>query len=657
MNPAHILYESYISDTWGAGEARARMDDAAFKAAADTLYNEGFGICIEWKITDELSKFRDTICEHIGARLDTSPLTGLITITLIRDDYNLNDLPVFDEDNGLLEIKFDSANNTEVPSQVILKYTDAITFQECSVRANNPAVAQAQGGRSAETVEFLGIPTGELASRVAYRELKSKTSSLKRCNITLDRRAAAIVNGQPFRVRTLRRENNIDYIVRAEKITESFITDGSIKMACLQDVFGLPKIAYNPTPPNNGQEQPLPPEAVTDRLLMEASYRELAGLLDPANLQLVDNTTALYFVIAAAPNQYCRSYNLLSRVRGASAFNTADDLGIWCPTAILNADIGYSDTRITIDEPNLLESVEIGTAALIDNEIVRIDGIDLLTNQLIIGRGCIDTVPALHNKGAAIWFYDGFETTDGIEYNSNLIIESKLLSNTSTEQLEASQAPTETITIQGRQAKPYPPANIKVNGLSYPTIVNDYLTISWVERNRLLQADQLIDNTVGDIAAEDGTTYNLNFIADNAIVHSVTGLTSKSYTWSTETGTQVDYVLMQFEDNVDDEAGNIWTPTGTPVYTDGIVQNKAISFNSTDGLERLFLASNSNLNFGNDIDFTIECWFRINGNSNNFGTILSNYITSWSGSQGRFLMAYGSSATTASMRNKLGFGV
>lgn len=656
MNPAHMLYESYISNTWGAGEARARMDDAAFKAAADTLYTEGFGLCIEWKVTDDLSKFRDTICDHIGARLDTHPLTGLITIRLIRDDYNLDELPVFTEDTGLLEVRFDSSNNTEVPSQVIVKYTDAITFEECSVMANNPAISQSQGGRSVETVEYLATPTGELATRLAYRDLKAKNSSLKRCTIKLDRRASGIVNGQPFRVKTLRRTNNIDIVVRAEKISEGFITDGTITMSCLQDVFGLPKIAFNPTPINPGPEQPLPPAAVTKRLLLEAPYREIVGVLDPANLQLIDNTSCFFATVADSPNNSCRSYNLLSRVKGASAFTDVADLGIWCPTATLATDIDYLTKTITLDDYSLLEDVEIGTAAIIDNEIVRIDGIDLVNKQLLIGRGCADTVPAKHNTGAVIWFYDGFETIDTTEYSTGLIVEAKLLSNTGTEQLEENAAPLETITMQGRQAKPYPPANVKINSLSYPALVDDYLTVSWVERNRLLQADQLIDTTVGDIAAEDNTTYNLRFITDNTIAHSVTGLTNKSYTWDTETGTQVDYVLMQFENNINDEAGNIWTPTGTPVYTDGIVQSNAIQFNSTNGLERLFLSSNANLNFGNNIDFTIECWFKINSNANNFGTILSNYITSWSGSQGRFLMAYGSSATTASMRNKLGFG-
>lgn len=654
MNPAHMLYESYISDTWGAGEPRATMDDVAFKAAADTLYSEGFGLCIEWKITDELAKFREMICDHIGARLDSHPLTGLTTITLIRDNYNLDELPVFTEDTGLLELKFDSSNNTEVPSQVIIKYVDAISFEECSVMAINPAIAQAQGGRSVETVEYLATPTGELATRQGYRDLKAKNSSLKRCTIKLDRRASRIVNGQPFRIKTLYRENNIDIVVRSEKRSEKFITDGAISMSCLQDVWGLPKLAFNPTPDNPGQEQPLPPAPITERLIIEAPYRELVAIIDPANMQLLDNTSAFYFVVADSPNNSCRSYNLLSRVKGAASFNQVDDLGAWCPTATLAVNIDFLTKTITIDDYYLLEDVEIGTAAIIDNEIIRIDGIDLVNKQLVISRGCVDTVPAQHYKNAVIWFYDGYETIDPTEYNAGLIVQAKLLSNTGTAQLEESLAPIETITLQSRQAKPYPPANVKINGLSYPAIVNDYLTVSWVERNRLLQADQLIDTTVGDIAAEDNTTYNLNFIVDNAIVHSVTGLTTKSYTWDTETGTQVDYVLMQFENNINDEAGNIWTPKGTLVYTDGIVQDTAIKFNSTNGLERLFLPSNTNLNFDNNIDFTIECWFKLNSNTNNFGTILSNYITSW-GSQGRFLMAYGANTTTA-VQNKLGFG-
>ncbi|UYZ84275.1 LamG domain-containing protein [Entomomonas sp. E2T0] len=622
MNPAHMLYESYISDSWGAGEARATMDDTAFKAAADTLYNEGFGLCIEWKITDELAKFRDTICDHIGARLDTHPLTGLTTITLIRDNYNLDELPVFTEDTGLLELKFDSSNNTEVPSQVIVKYTDAITFAECSVMANNPAIAQAQGGRSVETVDYLATPTGELATRLAYRDLKAKNSSLKRCTIKLDRRASGIVNGQPFRIKTLKRVNNIDIVVRAEKITEKFITDGAITMSCLQDVWGLPKIAFNPTPENPGQEQPLPPAPITKRLLIEAPYRELAGVIDPANLQLVDNTAAFYFVVADSPNNSCRSYNLLSRVKGATSFNQVDDLGAWCPTATLATDIDYLTKTISIDDYSLLEDVEIGTAAIINSEIVRIDGIDLVNKQLLIARGCADTVPIKHNKAAVIWFYDGYETIDPAEYNTGLIVEAKLLSNTGTEQLEESAAPLETITLQSRQAKPYPPANVKINGISYPSsVTTNPINISWVERNRLLQADQLIDTTVGDIAAEDGTTYNLRAYFNNELMISETGITANNYNLTVIGG--INDVSVLVLDNEIDKTGRLWTISGNASFdtTDYKVGNASLKLAGNAWLQTTNTAAFA---FGLN-DFTIEAWVKLSTTNGRDRIVIDNF--------------------------------
>lgn len=629
MNPAHMLYESFISDSWGAGEARATMDDVAFKAAADTLYSEGFGLCIEWKVTDDLSKFRDTICDHIGARLDTHPLTGLTTITLIRDNYNLDELPVFTEDTGLLELKFDSSNNTEVPSQVIIKYTDAVTFAECSVMAINPAIAQAQGGRSVETVEYLATPTGELATRQGYRDLKAKNSSLKRCTIKLDRRASGIVNGQPFRIKTLRRTNNIDIVVRAEKRTEKFITDGAITMSCLQDVWGLPKIAFNPTPENPGQEQPQPPVPITKRLLIEAPYRELVAVIDPANMQLIDNTSAFYFVVADSPNNSCRSYNLISRVKGATSFNQVDDLGAWCATATLATDIDYLTKTISIDDYSLLEDVEIGTAAIIDSEIVRIDGIDLVNKQLLISRGCVDTVPAKHNKAAVIWFYDGYETIDPVEYSTGLIVEAKLLSNTGTQQLEESAAPIETITLQSRQARPYPPGNLKINGLTYPSTINsNTINLTWSHRDRLLQADQLIDTTVGDTGPEPNTSYHLQVLADY-LPYKDEVLSTNNYSFNIDdlSVNTRDNSLLQFDD-FSDPAGNIWNAIGNPqiVEDSGAIAGKCL-YLDTNKTSYLSTDSTGILNFGIDA-FTIEFWIKPIDNGETTRTVLSTLLTS-----------------------------
>ncbi len=628
MNPAHMLYESFISDTWGSGEPRSKMDDAAFRKAADTLYNEQFGLCIEWKTSDEIKKFRDLVCDHIGAKCSTDNTTGLITIRLIRDDYKIEDLSTFDEDTGLLDLQFDSTNNTEVPSQVIIKYTDAITFQECSIAAVNPAVAQGQFGRNTETTEYPAIPTGELATRVAFRDLKAKTTALKRCTVKLDRRGYELVNGQPFRIKTKYRINNLDIVVRGERREEKFLTDGTITITALQDVFSLPKVAFNPTPENPGQWQPDPPAAVNNAVLIESPYRELSAVIDPANLKLLDDTDSFFFAIAREPNSSCRSFNMISRVKGASVFNDLDTTFSWCPTATITSPIGYTDEVIHIAEGYLIEQVVAGTAALIDNEIVRIDEVDLINSQIVIGRGCIDTVPVNHNIGATIWFYDTFEAVDETLYSAGLTVEAKLLSSTANAILPESQAPLEALTFVGRQALPYAPGNFKINGTPYPDSTNSsQISVSWSHRNRLIQADQLIDTRVGDISTEPGTSYNLNIYNGGALIKKVTGITTTNYVFNTsELGdtSPKDKSLLQFDD-FSDPAGNNWTTHGNPqiISDSGAIGGSCLSL---DGSSYLSTDNSSVMNFGKG-EFTIECWIKPKPNTGKpFCVIISSQL-------------------------------
>lgn len=657
MNPAHILYESYTSTIWGAGVPAVRMDEAAYKKAADTLYAEGFGLCFEWNDSSNLKDLREMVTSHIGALLDTDPRTGKNTIRLIRDDYNVDELPVFDEDNGLLEFQFEASNNTEVPSQVIVKYNDAITFEDRPAYANNPAISQIQRSKSVETVEYTALPTGELATRVAYRDLKAKTSGIKRCTLKLDRRGYDIVKGQPFRIKTKYRLNNVDIIVRADRIQESFLTDGAIKINAVQDVFSLPKLSLNPTPsiPEPVIQKPIP---VTNSLLLEATYRDLAMIMDTPNLQLLEDTSTYFYGLAQSPGNVI-NYDLMTRVKGASKFNEPNDVGTWCQTAVISSDIGLTDTVIHIEDNLFLSSIEEGSAALINGEIVRIDKVDVANLQITVGRGCVDTVPAQHKAGATVWFFDGNEATDGIEYDLNTTIEAKFLSNTFADRLALDKAATQSITLQGRQARPYPPANLKINGIAYPTeLSSGSIVVSWSHRNRLIQADKLIDTTMENIIMEDNVGYNLKVYVNGALSVNKTELTDNNYTITeTDLGASFnrDLSLMQFENNLTDESGLIWQQNGTPLYVDGIIQDYALSLNSTVTPNYLYLPANNDFNFGKS-DFTIECWVRLASNPTTYGVIFGGADTSFN-SISSFLMYKNGSASPYNHRNKFVFGV
>ncbi|RKS87144.1 putative tail protein [Orbus hercynius] len=605
MNPAHMLWESYTDIDWGSGLSTAAIDELAFKKAADTLYDEGFGLCLAWKVSDELKTFRQQVCDHIGAKVFTSR-NGLISIKLIRDDYNVDNLPIFDENSGLLKLDYDSLNNVTVPSKVVVTYKDAVTFKERPAMAVNLAVVQSQGGQSVQPMDFKGLPTGELADRVAHRELKIRTSGLKRYNLSFDRRAFDLDIGDPFILRSV--ERNINSILRVERTEENFLTDGTIKIAAIQDLYGLPKASINTIPAIEKTDPDNIPVIIEQYRIIEAPYRELAGLIDPANLELLDRTSCYFFVIAASPKGTCRNYNLASRVKGSIHYTLTDSVGDWCPTAITENDLGYLDKTVSITNGILLEDVEKGMAAIINDEIVRIDDIDIANNRLTISRGCVDTVPHKHSANSIIWFYDGFEASDTIEYNSNLDIEFKLLSNTSMGQLEQSKAPTQLLKSVGRQARPYPPGNFKINGIAYPKQINSsILNISWASRNRLLQADKLIDTTFGhtdtNVDLNTSTAYNLTILdKNNHILHSANNIHNTSYSWINTTSSPVK-VFLKLENNLLDEAGAIWTNNGCTFVTDLELSSKG----SLKIGENSYLSTSnvSNFEIGNR-DFTIE---------------------------------------------------
>ncbi|MBN0832111.1 hypothetical protein JTL90_31990, partial [Pseudomonas aeruginosa] len=186
---------------------------------------------------------------HIGAEVYPNRQTGQISIRLLRDDYSVADLPLFDEDSGLLEITQEKTGSTSLaPSQLIVKYIDQIDGAQRQVIVNNNAVAASQGRRSSEEVEFLGVPTGELAGRVGEREMRLKTTGLKRYKGVFDRRARSLNPGQPFRIRSTRR-GIPETVVRVGRIEDNFLGDGKITLTVVQDQFNLPATTGVAPPP------------------------------------------------------------------------------------------------------------------------------------------------------------------------------------------------------------------------------------------------------------------------------------------------------------------------------------------------------------------------------------------------------------------------
>ncbi|MCP1106684.1 hypothetical protein M6G53_14975 [Serratia nevei] len=503
MNPAHILVECATNRDWGRGLSLADdLDLDSYRIAADRLYDEKFGLCFRYNRQDSLDTFVQQVLDHIGAVQYGDLETGKMALKLLRDDYVVDDLPLFTYDNGIISVQDDDSSSADTaPNEVVVTYHDPVTNSDGEVKAQNLGSIQAVGLISS-TVEYRAIPTHELGARVAQRNLEMGTSGLTRLVINFDRRGGILKPGGVFRV-SLPDRNIANMVLRVGQISEG--DDGTLKITVVQDVFGLASTLYSSGEQPGGWVPPdMSAQPVTDTQLIELPYAVLANTLSESVLAYIKPESGYVGIMATAPTSLSINYQIQSRAAGADF--TSRGQGDWTPAGNLLASVDALDVNLSISA--LLMPVP-GDGVLIGDEIVRVDQVDSATGQIVVGRGCADTLPIEHAAGARIWFYRDALESDGVEYLGGETAQVKLLTRTSSETLPPDQAPIESITLQQRQARPYLPGNIRINGEPYPGHVSksSSYTLTFSHRDRVLQADRLVDCTESSIGPEPGVLY------------------------------------------------------------------------------------------------------------------------------------------------------
>ncbi|QXV73586.1 putative tail assembly protein [Rhizobium phage RHph_X2_30] len=539
MNPAHILYECTTNREWGRGYSRSRINEATWLAAATTLKDEGFGLCMRWNRQDSLQAFVQEVLDHIGGTIYTNRETGLLDLKLIRGDYVVADLPLFTKTTGLISIEEpETASMVGAVGEVVVKYVDALTGQEQEVRVQNLAVLQSSEGTNSKSIPYSGIPIQSLAARVAQRDLKAMSTTAGRYRVKLDRRAWRIYPGAVFRVSDP--DKGIEnLILRAGKIDGGTLISGTITVEAVIDVFGLSESAFVSEEPPAWEPPPTTPIVITKRIVREITYQELATRLTPTELAAVEATAAGIATVAARDSQGMFKYSISSRV-GAAEF-TVNGSQSFAPVAQCVGLIDHYSTSISFDnaiDPGL---IEVPMLVQIDNEIVEVTAIEInadgLSGTLTIARGCVDTIPAQHADNSLIFFISDNIGTDNREYASGEIVDVKLLSNTSSDSLDPSLAATDAVSTVGRQGRPYPPGNVHVNAdlcFDAGPVTGDF-TISWAHRDRVLQADQIVSHQDSSVGPEAGTTYNLRFYTSGmSLIRAVTGISGTSASFDSD---------------------------------------------------------------------------------------------------------------------------
>lgn len=508
MNAAHIFYDALTDTDAGGGFDPSQIDTDGLLPVAQQLYDEGFGLCLAWSRSTSLRAFIATLCDHVGGQWYEDPRTGKFGLALFRGGYDVDDLPVLDGTNIL---GVDSWVNPQLDgsiNEVTVVGLDCFTNKEISVTYQNLANIQAQGRVISDKRQMPGLWNKDLLHRVAARECLAVSSLPQRMKLRVKRDLWGIKRGD-LRALTWAPRGVAKLAVRVMEVDEGTETDSVITLTLTEDVNGMAQASYVAPAESAWVPPPTAPVPVPHQQLLESSYRDLAGFLSTAELQALASTSGYLIALGARASGVAFGIDLATRT--GSADFVVRGSGEFCPTGTLADALARAGTSITVTNADLSE-VAVGQAVLIDDEQMRVTSINSGTGLIGVARGCVDTVPIAHDAGARVWFLDAGFAADPTEYLLGEEVDAKLLTRTSRGTLDPADATELTLAIAARQALPYPPGRVRLNGAAEPAAVTGALTITWAHRDRLLQADQLIDTEQSSIGPETTARYALRFV-------------------------------------------------------------------------------------------------------------------------------------------------
>lgn len=540
MNPAHIVYQCLTDPLWGMGYPVAQIDDASFTAAADTFFAEGLGLCLIWNQQSSIDDFVQLVLDHAGAVLFADPKTGKFKLKALRADYDVDYLDVYDESNIISLDNFQRPGYGETINEITVVYRDFSTSKDSSITVQDLANIQAQGGVVSQTRQYPGLPTSELAARIAERDVIAASTPLAKCRITVNRSGWEETPGNVIKVNwdKLGLES---VIFRVLTINYGALTDGQLVIELAEDVYGLPATSYSEQEPTGFTEPVITPTQLTVQDVLETPYWDIARTLTAADLSFLDADAAYIMAVASTTNPVSLGFEMYSRVSPADYVNS-DSSGTFAPTVVLAGSVGLTraDTVIEYGSGVNIEDVAVGQRALIgtgrDAEFVEIVDIDEMAAEIEVNRGILDTTPQEHAIGARIFFNETDFAVDPTERATGDSVDVKLSVYSGGGETPIAGATAMNIEPDQRLYRPYPPGKIRINGDAHPDEIFDDITITWAHRDRLQQLVNYVDQDENSIGPEAGTTYTVRIYLDGSLVYTesaISGTTSTLYTFIT----------------------------------------------------------------------------------------------------------------------------
>lgn len=525
INPIHKIREIFTDDT-AMGKPESDINDFNFRKAADRIWNEGLGV--SWAI-DEKSCIEaiEELCYHIEAGIRINRQTGLYEMVLFRDDW-------FDEgeihtitENKIKDLSLEVMNSDDIVNQLNVTYYDRERIKNSTFSVYENGSILTMGHANAESVEFPYFMNMRNAEIVANWKLKQFSTPAWSGSFTTGWREARKWNRYDLIRLPWSKKWNDTILVRIMKIN---LGDGVNNTVTIDFEEVIPysgdmntSIVVD-TPVDTAPQPPQP----SVNAVFEAPYylTVLKSGQTSVDAELSNNPDIGYVVAIAAKPQSNSLNALLFTDGGAGEFEQVSRLD-YCDILQLDQPVIETNSSFIVTG-SLTQIANSNNLILLNDEFMGFVSFDDATKVLTVKRGVLDTVPKKHNSGSLFVFDLPDVAFDSTQYAQSEIVKAQVLTTTPSgiQELSAGTA----IEVQSRAIRPYPPANVKINGEYYPNdeIAED-IQVSWVDRNRTQQTGgEILGFYDGGVTAESGVTYAYElFDSDtNTIIDSASNIIS-----------------------------------------------------------------------------------------------------------------------------------
>lgn len=514
INPIHKIREILTDDT-AMAKPETDVNDQNFKKAADRIWNEGLGI--SWAI-DEKSCVDaiEELCYHIEAGIRVNRQTGLYEMVLFRDDWFAEDEVHTIAENKIKDLSLEVMNSDDIVNQLNVTYYDRERIKNSTFSIYENGSILTMGKANAESIEFPYFMNMRNAEIVANWKLKQYSTPAWKGTLTTGWREA-------------RKWNRYDLVkINWSKKWQGTILARIMKIDLGNGLNNEVMIDFEEVIPYSGE--------MNTSIVVDDSTEEKA---EPAKPAIGETFEAPYYIAVQNIGQRKVDEELTYNQDVGFTFSTyrrPQWNALYTEITTINADdpengwvidgnaefvtsgqfdqvVSRTATQISVKNINIEGLFGSGDLIVAGTWLAGVNGLyefmivesfDSETNILTVKRGALDTIPTQWDING--WFFVS-NADDGLfsltEYSAGDNVRASSLTVTPSSKL--AQVGSSFVSMRSRLFRPYPPANVKINGEYWPEITDDELVITWSHQNRKQQTGgAIIGWFENSVTLEDG---------------------------------------------------------------------------------------------------------------------------------------------------------